>query len=337
MPVDQRFFEQTGAVTLGEIADRTGAELRGDRNQTIDGIAPSASAGRRDVCFFEGKPGDLKSISAEAGACFIRSDFADGLPDGVAALVSRAPRLAHARLSETLFRHRPFSDCQGVDPQAAIHAEARLGAGVSVGPGAAIGAGSHIGPGTAIGPGVQIGRNCQIGANVSIQCALIGDQVKIASGARIGEAGFGVIAGPSGPEDQPHFGRVIIQDHVTIGANSTVDRGAFDDTILGERSKIDNLCHVAHNVVLGRGVIMAGFTGIAGSSVLGDGVRLGARAGIADHVTVGRGATLAAGGGSFRDIPEGETWGGTPAKPIREYMREVAWLSKQSRIRKKDS
>lgn len=337
MPVDPRFFRPTGAVTLGEIADRAGAELRGDRNHLIKGVAPSASAGRGDACFFEGKPADLKALSPEAGACFIRADLADGLPDGVAALICDAPRFRHARLADSLFELRPLAGCQGVDAAADIHADAILGANVVVGPGAAIGAGTQIGPGSVIGPGVQIGRNCSIGAHVSIQCALIGDEVKLASGVRVGEAGFGVIGGPEGAEDQPHFGRVILQDRVTVGANSTIDRGAFDDTIIGERTKIDNLCQIAHNVVVGRNVVMAAFSGISGSCRIGDGVRLGGRAGIADHVTIGRGASLAAAAGVFREIPEGETWGGTPAKPIRDYMREVAWLAKQSRSRKKDT
>lgn len=337
MRVDPRFFEPTGAVTLGDIADRTGAELRGDPGHVINGIAPSASAGRGDACFFEGKAADLKSLSPQTGACFIRAELADHLPEGIAALVCDAPRFQHARLAESLFILRPLAACQGIDEMAQVHPEARLGANVIVGANAAIGAGTEIGPGSVIGPGVQIGRNCRIGAHVSIQCALIGDEVKLASGVRIGEAGFGVIGGPAGAEDQPHFGRVILQDRVTVGANSTIDRGAFDDTIIGERTKIDNLCQIAHNVVVGRNVVMAAFSGISGSCQIGDGVRLGGRAGIADHVTIGRGASLAAAAGVFRDIPEGETWGGTPAKPIREYMREVAWLAKQSRTRKKDT
>jgi len=200
---------------------------------------------------------------------------------------------------------------------------------------AAVGAGSEIGPNSVIGRGVQIGRNCKIGANVSIQCALIGDGVSILSGARIGEAGFGVMPGPLGPLDAPQYGRVIIQDGVTIGANTTVDRGAFDDTVIGENSKIDNLCQIAHNAVLGRGVMIAAFGGVSGTVQLGDDVMLGGRVGVADHVNVGEGAQLAASAGVFRDVPDGEVWGGTPAKPIRQWMKETAWLNKQISNKKK--
>jgi UDP-3-O-[3-hydroxymyristoyl] glucosamine N-acyltransferase len=142
--------------------------------------------------------------------------------------------------------------------------------------------------------------------------------------------------GPGGAEDAPQFGRVIIQDGATIGANSCVDRGAFDDTIIGENTKIDNLCQIAHNVVLGRNVLMASFGGISGTVTVGDGVQLGGRVGIADHVVVGEGAQIAASAGVFREIPARETWGGTPARPLRDWMREIAWLQKQtSRERRK--
>ena len=197
-----------------------------------------------------------------------------------------------------------------------------------------MGAGTAIGANSVIGPGVQVGRHCRIGANVSIFCALVGDHATLLSGARIGESGFGVTGGPGGMEDAPHFGRVILQDHVSIGANSCIDRGVFDDTIIGERTKIDNLCQIAHNVVFGRSVVMAAFGGISGSVLVGDGARIGGRVGIADHVKVGDGVSLAASSGVFRDIEPGETWGGTPAKPIRQWMREIAWVQKQANPKK---
>ena len=128
---------------------------------------------------------------------------------------------------------------------------------------------------------------------------------------------------------------MIIQDHVSIGANSCVDRGAFDDTIIGERTKIDNLVQIAHNVIIGRNVMMASFTGISGTSVIEDGVVMGGRVGIADHVHIGAGAKLAASAGIFRDIPAGETWGGVPAKPLRQYLREIAWMQRQIAPKKK--
>ena len=152
---------------------------------------------------------------------------------------------------------------------------------------------------------------------------------------RIGEPGVGTIAGPNGVEDAPQFGRVIIQDHCRIGGNTCIDRGAFGDTVLGERTKIDNLCQIAHNVTTGHNVIMAAFCGISGSVSIGDGAMLGGPVGVANHVNVGVGSALAASAGALRDIPDGETWGGTPAQPIRQWLREVAWLQKQIKPKKK--
>jgi UDP-3-O-[3-hydroxymyristoyl] glucosamine N-acyltransferase len=126
------------------------------------------------------------------------------------------------------------------------------------------------------------------------------------------------------------LGRVIIQDRVTIGANSTIDRGAFDDTVLGEDVKIDNLCHIAHNCQIGRGVLMAAFAGISGSTTIGDAATLGGRVGVADHRNVGAGSTLAGASAVMQDVPAGEVWMGYPAKPIRKFLRETAWLSRKS-------
>jgi UDP-3-O-[3-hydroxymyristoyl] glucosamine N-acyltransferase len=167
-----------------------------------------------------------------------------------------------------------------------------------------------------------------VGASASIGVALIGDGVRLAAAVVIGEPGFGVAVGPRGLIDVPQLGRVIIQDNVSIGAHTCVDRGAFDDTVIGENTKIDNLVQIAHNVTIGRNCVIAGHCGLSGSAVLGDGVQLGGRVGLADHVVIGAGARLAAASGVMRDVPAGETWCGAPARPRRQFFREVAWLTR---------
>jgi UDP-3-O-[3-hydroxymyristoyl] glucosamine N-acyltransferase len=167
--------------------------------------------------------------------------------------------------------------------------------------------------------------------------ALIGDRVRILAGAVIGEAGFGVGASRAGVIDMPQLGRVILQDGVTVGANSCIDRGAWDDTVVGENTKIDNLVQIAHNVQLGRNCVLAAHTGISGSVTVGDGVQFGGRAGIADHLDIGAGSRIAAAAGVMKDVPAGETWAGSPARQLRRFMRETAWLARKAHGKAGDS
>lgn len=336
MTVDPRFYAPLGALTLGQIAELTDATLDGDGAIPVFGIASAANAQEGDLVFLDGDGKATPSISPTARLFVTNEANLRHVPEGASKLVTRFPRFAHATAALAMFRtrHLDWASDERISSDANVHDGARISPGAVIGPGATIGEGTWIGPNASVGPGVQIGRNCQIGANVSIFCALLGDHVTLLSGARIGETGFGVMAAPDGQRDAPHFGRVILQDHVSIGANTCVDRGVFEDTILGERTKIDNLSQIAHNVVFGRSVVMAAFGGISGSVRVGDNAMLGGRVGIADHVRIGEGVSLAASSGVFRDIDGGETWGGTPAKPLRQWMREIAWLQKQANQKK---
>lgn len=331
---DPRFFEDLGPLRLGELAAASGAELVDPRaaDRMIRGVAVLAHAGPDSVTFVNDRKyaGDLGK--GRAGACFLPSALVDQAPKGCVALIAANPQGAYALAAQRLHRPRPFGP-------SAVAADARLEEGVVLGPGAVIGPGAQVGRGTriganaVIGPGVAIGRDCDIGPNVTLGFALVGDRVKILAGAVIGEPGFGATAGPKGLIDIPQLGRVILQDGVSIGANTTIDRGAFDDTVVGENTKIDNLVQIAHNVRVGRNCVMAAHTGISGSVTIGDGAQFGGRAGVADHVTIGAGARVGAAAGVMKDIPAGETWGGMPARPIRHWLKETAWLARMANRR----
>ncbi len=336
---DPRFFEPQGPISLGEIAAVAGAVAPegADLATVIERVAPLERAGRRDVAFFADRRYAEALGSTRASACFVTQAHADRLPAGCLALVTAEPQIAYIRAANRLHRARLIPPCDSaVHPTAVLDEDVLLAPGAVVGPGAHIGRGTSIGANTTIGAGVVIGRDCQIGANATIGFALIGDRVRLLAGARIGEAGFGVAGGKEGAVDIPQLGRVILQDGVSVGVNSCVDRGAWDDTVIGENTKLDNLVQIAHNCRLGRNCLAAAHTGISGSTIVGDGVRFGGRAGIADHVTIGDGASVLASGGVMRDIPAGEAWGGIPAVPARQWFRQVAALTKLAQGRSRD-
>ena len=332
--VDPRFFEALGPVSLADLARLTGAELAGPAAgaRAVMGAAPLHRAREGDVAFLADRRYVAGLRETGAGAVFLPAAFAGDAPEGVVRLLTSEPQAAYARAASRLhaLRRHP-DDAPAVHPEARLEAGVRLGPGVVVGPGAAIGSGTEIGPHAVIGPGVQIGRDGRIGAHAVIGCALLGDRVRIMAGAVIGEAGFGVAGSRDGAVDMPQLGRVILQDGVTVGANSCIDRGAYDDTVIGENTKIDNLVQVAHNVRIGRSCVLAAHTGISGSVTVGDGVAFGGRAGIADHVDIGAGAKIAAASGVMKNVPAGEVWGGSPARSLRKWMRETAWLAAQAK------
>jgi UDP-3-O-[3-hydroxymyristoyl] glucosamine N-acyltransferase len=328
MTPDARFFDTLSPLGVDDLAALTGGEVVRTSGVRIARVAPLGTADGQAVAFL----GDRKFLQAlgstAAGCVIVPEEAVHAAPAGAGVIVSRTPQAAWAAAAVAL--HRPIGLTAASPAEVCEDDSVVIEPGVVMGQGARIGRGSRIGANTVVGPGVQIGRDCDIGPNVTVRFALIGDRVKIYAGARLGEAGFGAAGGVSGPVDVPQLGRVIIQDGVTIGANTCIDRGAFDDTVIGENTKIDNLVMIAHNCVIGRNCLIAGQTGISGSVTVGDGVMFGGKAGIGDHLKIGVGARVAAGAGVLADIPAGETWSGYPAKPIRQFLRETVWVSKQA-------
>jgi UDP-3-O-[3-hydroxymyristoyl] glucosamine N-acyltransferase len=336
---DPRFYEVRPPASLGELSALVGAKLADPEaaGRLIEGVASLAAATAKDIAYCADRRHGAELAATGAGACFVNQGQAPAAPPSCAALVTPLPQAAYAAAADRLFRAWTLAPgAPPVDPSAEMEDDVTLSPGAVVGPRARLGRGTVVGPGAYVGPGVAVGRHCTIGARAVIGFALLGDRVRIHAGAVIGEPGFGAAPGPRGVVDVPQLGRVILQDGVTVGANSCIDRGAFDDTVIGENTKIDNLVQIGHNVIIGRNCLLAAHTGVSGSTVIGDGCMLGGRVGIADHITVGPGARLAAAAGVMNDIPAGESWGGFPARPMIRWLRETATLTRLARRRWRD-
>lgn len=340
------FFPKQRELTVGEIAVLTRAKPRPGvpLDWRIDNVAPLDTARAHDIGFLDNAKYLGALATTRAGACLLAPRFEAAAPDGLAVLVTSEPYRAFVAVARVLFPSalRPSSlfGTRGHSAGAHVHPSARIEAGVAIdplaviGPGAEIGSGTLIAAGAVIGPDVAIGRDCAIGAGASVLCALIGDRVIIHPGVRIGQDGFGYLPSPQGHQKIPQARRVIIQDDVEIGANTTIDRGSTRDTVIGEGTKIDNLVQIAHNVSIGRHCLIAGQTGISGSSQVGDFVMMGGQVGLADHITVGSGAMLGAQSGYMTDVPPGGRYIGSPAQPARDFLKGVAVLRQLARDRR---
>ncbi len=329
---DPRFYIQSPPMSVAALCELTAAELATPdlSERLISGVAPIARAGPGDLTFLQGKKHRTALGESGAGACLLAKGAEDAAPAGMAVLVVEDPQKAFA---DAIAAFYSVAELEGVHPSAHVDPAAKLEDGVGVGAGAVIGAGAEIGSGTqilsgaVIGPGVVVGRDCRIGANVSVEKALIGDRVVVHAGAVIGADGYGYAMGLDGHKKIPQIGRVVVQDDVEIGAGTTIDRGALDDTVIGEGTKIDNLVQIGHNCRIGRHCVIVGMVGLSGSTVLEDFVVLGGQSGTAGHLTVGAGAMVAARSGIKDDLPGGQVYGGAPAKPVKVWMREVAAVS----------
>ncbi len=329
---EPEFFTPARSFRLDEIAELTGGTLlKGTpAGLEITGAAPLHVA----------KPGDLSFVAArkylpqfkttKAAACLTSETLARDLGQDKPLVIVPNPQLAYAIIAGLLFPE-PTSNGQ-ISPRASIAESARLGAGCQVDAGAVIadgvviGEGSWIGPNAVVDRNVVLGSNCRIGANVTLSHCRIGNRVTMHPGAVIGQDGFGFVPGMTGLVKVPQLGRVLIDDDVEIGANTSIDRGAGSDTKIGTGTKIDNLVQIAHNCVIGKHCAFAGQVGLSGSVTVGDFVMLGGKVAVSDHVKIGSGAMIAGKSGVSKDVPPGEKQAGFPAQKAADWRREVVLL-----------
>jgi UDP-3-O-[3-hydroxymyristoyl] glucosamine N-acyltransferase len=322
-------------LTAAAIAEAVGGRLVGDPAVPIAGVAPLDRASPSDLSFL----GTAKYASAfatsRAGVVLVSPELAESPGQAPSRVVVDRPQ--EALLSLLPRFHRRSEAAAGVHQTAIIGRGARLGRSVSLGPYSIVG--DHVtlgdnvvvGAHSVIGEGVEIGDDCRLYPSVTIYSgSRVGRRVIIHAGARIGSDGFGYVQREAGGAHLkiPHVGRCIIEDDVEIGANSTIDRGSIDDTVVGAGTKIDNLVQIAHNVRIGKLCLIMAQVGIAGSARVEDGAMLLGQVGVSGHHTIGAGARLAAQAGVFGDIPAGETWSGYPARPHKEALRAQAALFK---------
>jgi UDP-3-O-[3-hydroxymyristoyl] glucosamine N-acyltransferase len=337
------YFKPARTLTVGDVIRLTGAEPLANPplDRPIVNVAPLDRAGPRDLTFLDNPKFVELLATTRAGICLVSPRFEQDVPKGLPALRVADPYRAFVDIVRELFPDslRPSSlfDAKGVAPGSLVHASARLENGVIVDPGAVIGpkaeigAGTVIGPNAVVGPEVRIGRDCSIGAGATLKHCLIGDGVIVHPGCHIGQDGFGYVMDKGRHMKVPQIGRVIIQDHAEIGAGTTIDRGGMRDTVIGEGTKIDNLVQVGHNVTIGRHCIVVARSALAGSVTLQDYVVIGGSATVNNHVTIGEGAQIAAASNVNDDVPPGAKYGGTPAKPVRQWMREMFLLERLAR------
>jgi UDP-3-O-[3-hydroxymyristoyl] glucosamine N-acyltransferase len=338
---DPRFFARGGPFDLGRIAQVISARIIGaEQDPTLAGrqfigVAPLQTAGPHEVSFLSNRHYAGMLAETRAGAVILQEEFASRLPPASTGLAVADSYLAWARLG-ALFHPAP-KPVPGVHPSAIIDASAIIDPLAEIGPLAVIGAGAEIGPGTRIGPhavigaGVMIGANCRIGAHVVVSHAIMGARVTLHPGVKIGQDGFGFAMGAEGFVGVVQLGRVILEDDVDIGANSTVDRGSAQDTVIGKGTRIDNQVQIAHNVQLGRFCVIVAQVGISGSTIFEDHVVVAGQAGFSGHLTIGKGANIGPQAGVMSDVAAGAKMLGSPAQPVNAFFREVAMLRRLAR------
>jgi UDP-3-O-[3-hydroxymyristoyl] glucosamine N-acyltransferase len=327
--------------SVREIATAVGARLLGEPSVEVSGVASIASASAETLVFVDDEKHLSSALQSLAGA-IITGKFAASASSLKPLLISDHPRLAFARAARLFAtaeseRRAAVHTSALVDPSATLGNSVAVEAKAVIAERAAIGEGTRIGAGCSIGADVKIGKHCDVYPNVTIYPGtVLGDRVIVHAGAVLGSDGFGYVRDRQTGhyEKFPQVGRLVIEDNVEIGANATIDRGALDETRIRRGAKIDNLVHIGHNCQIGQDVVIAAQTGLSGSIVIENGVILGGQVGIGEHARIEEGVMLGGQGGVLPNKilrGKGVAFWGTPAQPLRQYLKQLATLARLAR------
>jgi UDP-3-O-[3-hydroxymyristoyl] glucosamine N-acyltransferase len=339
---DPRFFTRAGPFSVEDIARRIGAEIAGagEGARMLRDVAALESATPDDLAFLDNRRYVDAFRKTRAGAVIVGAKLAPEAPSSATLLVTPSPYRAYARAAQAFYPEPPavarLAPSAMIDPSATLGEGCAVEAHAVIGAKARIGRGCAVGPNAVIGPSVVLGDDVRVGANASVSHCVVGTRVRIYPGVRIGQDGFGFAPDPDAPVKVPQLGLVVIGDDVEVGANTTIDRGAGPDTVIGSGTMIDNLVQIGHNVQIGRGCVIVAQVGISGSTRLGDFVMIGGQGGLAGHLTIGDGVRIGAQSGVMRDLKPGETVLGSPAMPIREFHYLTAFIRRLAARKKGD-
>jgi UDP-3-O-[3-hydroxymyristoyl] glucosamine N-acyltransferase len=331
---EPRFFARSGPYSLAPVAEVALGTAPAVALLFV-GVAPLQTAGPNEVSFLDNRRYAPALEKTLAGAVIVHPDMLPRVPAGTVPIVTTEPYAGWARVAALFHPTPPIRP--GVHQSAFIADGACVDPSAEVGPfalvevGAEVGGRCRIGPYAAVGAGVVLGPDCRIGTHASLSHAVLGARVYVYPGACIGQEGFSFASTKTGFLTVPHLGRVVLEDDVEVGANTTIDRGSTGDTVIGAGSRLDNLVQIAHNVRLGRCCVIVAQVGIAGSTVLEDFVQIGGQAAVAGHLRIGKGAKIGAQAGVISDVPPGAALVGSPAQPRQEFFRQVATLKRMVR------
>jgi len=325
---ENQFFEKKGPFPLKEIIKVIGCngDFSEKNNFEISSFESLDNASNQDMTFLNSSKYRELSLKTKAAACITSSNLTKFLPEKCIILNVKNVLLAVTQVAKMFYPNAdvdiPDRNLSSSNELIELYPNVKFGKNILIGKNVKIGKNSHIASNSIIESNVHIGENCIIGSFVMIRNSIISNNVYIQDGSKIGVKGFGFIPSKDKNIRTPHVGKVILEEGVEIGANSTIDRGSLANTVIGKNTFIDNQVHIAHNVQIGKNCMIAGQVGFAGSSTLGDNVVIGGQAGVSGHLNIGNNVKIGGGSGVINDISDNLQVMGYPAVPLKEFIKQ---------------